>query len=196
MRMLPYGPRAVLAEFDGLDEVMAAAAAWEGAGWPGVVDVVPAARTVLVVHDGTFDTTLLEAPVEPAQRGAGSLVTLEIVYDGVDLPDVADHCGWSIDEVIRRHSSVEHTVAFCGFMPGFAYMVGLPQPLHVPRRATPRERVPAGSVAIAAGFTGIYPRQSPGGWHLVGHTSAVLWDDTAERPALLAPGTRVRFTAR
>ena len=193
MRLLPYGPRAVLAEFDTLDEVMAASAEWGAAAWPGVIDVVPAARTVLVTHDGTFDGAQLTEPRPRAGMATGPLVTLEVTYDGPDLADVAEQVGWSVEEVVRRHTAVEHTVAFCGFMPGFAYMVGLPADLHLPRRATPRERVPAGSVAIAAGFTGVYPRESPGGWHLLGSTTAPLWESDRTPPALLPPGTRVRF---
>ena len=97
---------------------------------------------------------------------------------------------------MRRHSECTYTVAFCGFMPGFAYMVGLPPELHLPRRDTPRTRVPAGAVAIAAEFAGVYPRESPGGWHLLGRTDATLWDETGSVPALLAPGTTVRFRPR
>ena len=98
--------------------------------------------------------------------------------------------------MIALHSGADYTVAFCGFMPGFAYMTGLPAALHLPRRATPRERVPVGAVAIAAEYAGVYPRESPGGWHLLGRTDAVLWDDGREPPALLPPGTRVRFRPR
>ena len=166
MKLLPYGPRAVLVEFEPLEQVMSASAAWTVAEWPAVTDVVPAARTVLVVHDGTFDSGLLAAPDADAPMPVGPLVTLDVTYDGADLQWVADQCGWTVEEVVRRHSAVEYTVAFCGFMPGFPYLVGLPSELHLPRRSTPRERVPAGAVAIAAGFTGVYPCESPGGWHL------------------------------
>lgn len=195
MRLLPYGPRAVLVEFDSLDEVTAAATAWRQASLTGVVDVVPAERTVLVVHDGSLDPRTLEhLPVDGGVcHGAPRLVTIGVRYDGPDLAEVAAACDTTVDEVVRLHCSVDLTVAFCGFMPGFAYMVGLPHALHLPRRATPRTRVEPGSVAIAAGYCGVYPRQSPGGWHLLGTTDTVLWDDTAEPPALLSPGTTVRF---
>ncbi|MDO9175148.1 MAG: carboxyltransferase domain-containing protein, partial [Actinomycetota bacterium] len=116
--------------------------------------------------------------------------------DGDDLHDVAARCGLTPSEVVTLHTSIEYTVAFCGFMPGFAYLVGLPSVLHLPRHATPRTRVPAGSVAIAAEFTGVYPRESPGGWHLLGRTDAALWDDLRTPPALLPPGARVRFRQR
>ena len=118
---------------------------------------------------------------------------LEVVYDGADLEDVAQACELTIRDVIQLHSTADYTVAFCGFVPGFAYLVGLPELLQLPRRSTPRTRVPAGAVAIAAEFTGVYPRESPGGWHLLGRTGMPLWDDSRNPPALLAPGTRVRF---
>ena len=193
MKLLPYGPRAVLAELDSLAEVMATASAWRAGGLPGAIEIVPAARTVLVVHDGTLDLELLVA-AEPGLDVAGSrLVTIDVTYEGDDLAEVAATTGLSVDGVVEMHSAAEYTVAFCGFMPGFAYMVGLPLRLQLPRRATPRTRVPAGSVAIAAEFGGVYPRESPGGWHLLGCTEAELWNDEATPPALLAPGTNVRF---
>lgn len=194
MKLLPYGPHAVLAEFEDLPQVIAAAAAWRSAAWRGVTEIVPAARTVLVVHDGSFDTSLLTGHVSAGTVTSGDTVSLAVRYDGDDLEEVASATGLSVAEVIALHSGATYTVAFCGFMPGFAYMVGLPARLHLPRRATPRTRVPAGAVAIAAEFAGVYPQASPGGWHLLGHTDAVLWDDTRRPPALLAPGTTVRFT--
>lgn len=196
MRLLPYGPRAVLAELDSLDEVMATAAGWRAAGLPGVTDIVPAARTVLVVHDGTLATELL-VEVEPGVAATDPRqVTIDVDYDGEDLADVAAATGLSMDDVVALHSAAEYTVAFCGFMPGFAYMVGLPAALHLPRRPTPRTRVPAGSVAIAAEFSSVYPRESPGGWHLLGRTDAPLWNEQTVPPALLTPGTTVRFRPR
>lgn len=196
MKLLPYGPRAVLAEMDTLDEVMASSAAWRAAGLPGVVEIVPAARTVLVVHDGTFDPATLSAAEAATPLAGGATITIDVDYDGADLAEVAAAVGLTVAEVIEHHTAAEYTVAFCGFMPGFAYMVGLPTLLHLPRRATPRQRVPAGSVAIASEFASIYPRESPGGWHLLGTTDAVLWDDSTTPPALLAPGTTVRFRRR
>lgn len=194
MKLLPYGPQAVLAEFDTLAEVMTAASSWRDAQIHGVIDIVPAARTVLVVHNGALDAADLVAPEGELHPGAGSkLVTLDVSYDGEDLREVARVCGLTAQAVVELHSGVEYTVAFCGFMPGFAYLVGLPPALQLPRRSTPRTRIPAGSVAIAAEFSGVYPRQSPGGWHLLGRTQAVLWDESHTPPALLAPGTRVRF---
>ncbi len=197
MKLLPYGPQAVLAEFDTLEEVTDTAKAWRTMGIAGIVDLVPAARTVLIVHDGSLDTGQLMVPVATIQLATViEPVTIDVVYDGSDLADVAESCGLSIEAVVHLHSSADYTVAFCGFMPGFAYMVGLPPELHLPRRSTPRTRVPAGSVAIAAEFAGVYPRESPGGWHLLGHTDATLWDDARTPPALLPPGTPVRFRPR
>lgn len=196
MRLLPYGPRAVLAELDTLDEVMATAAAWRAAGIPGVVDVVPAARTVLVVHDGRLDTAALVAPPAASPPSDGPLVEVEVDYDGADLDDVAAATGLTTAEVVAAHAGAEYRVAFCGFMPGFSYLVGLDPRLVLPRRATPRTRVPAGAVAIAAGFSAVYPRESPGGWHLLGTTDRRMWDDGRDPPALLPPGTRVRFVPR
>lgn len=196
MKLLPSGPRAVLAEFESLADVMAASAQWRAAPPAGVLDIVPAARTVLVVHDGSLDPAVLrfDAGDHPALHTHS--VLLDVEYDGPDLHDVASRCGLGVDEVVRLHTAGEYIVAFCGFMPGFAYLVGLPAALQLPRRATPRPRVAAGSVAIAAEFAGVYPRESPGGWHLLGHTDAVLWSEAREPAALLAPGTRVRFRAR
>lgn len=195
MRVLPSGPRAVLIELDSLDQVIAAAAAARALELPGIIDVVPAARTVLVRHAGIDLAPVIDAIANaPAvSSDDGALVTIAVRYDGVDLVAVADACGMSVDEVVALHGSVELRVAFCGFLPGFAYLVGLPSQLHLPRLATPRPRVPAGAVAIAGEFASVYPSASPGGWHLLGATDAVMWDDHRDPPALLAPGTRVRF---
>ena len=194
VRLLPYGPRAVLAEYDTLDEVMGVAAELRRRALPGVVEVVPAARTVLVVHDGAvpgLDDVLRNPTAASAPTAAP--VVVPVRYDGQDLADVAARAGLTVDQVVGLHSGAAYTVAFCGFLPGFAYLVGLPPLLHLPRRATPRSRVPAGSVAIAGEFAGVYPSASPGGWHLLGTTDVALWDDSREVPALLAPGTPVRF---
>lgn len=208
MRVLPYGPRAVLVEFDTLDEVLSAADVWRRNPLSGLIEVVPAARTVLLVHDGALDhasVSLVGAThgdEEFSSRSPAvatpstSEVVIPVRYDGLDLADVAAASDLSVDEVVRRHGAARYTVAFCGFMPGFAYLVGLPPELRLPRRATPRSRVPAGSVAIADEYCGIYPQASPGGWHLLGSTGVSLWDDASEPPALLSPGMRVRFVSR
>jgi KipI family sensor histidine kinase inhibitor len=120
-------------------------------------------------------------------------LVIPVRYDGPDLAAVAGAAGLSAGQVVALHSGAVYEVAFCGFAPGFGYLTGLPEPLHMPRRATPRTTVPAGSVAIAAGYAAVYPGASPGGWHLLGATDLILFDPVRDPPALLAPGTRVRF---
>jgi KipI family sensor histidine kinase inhibitor len=161
-----------------------------------VREIVPAARTVLL--DGLDDpvrlaSELSAAEVPPAPPRARDVIELPVRYDGPDLADVAAHWGVSEQEAARIHTATEFTVAFCGFAPGFGYLTGLPARYDVPRRATPRTAVPAGSVGLAGPYTGVYPRSSPGGWQLIGTTDAVLWDHARVPAALLSPGTRVRF---
>jgi KipI family sensor histidine kinase inhibitor len=123
----------------------------------------------------------------------GDEVVIPVRYDGADLAAVAAATGLTVGEVVAAHCGATYRVAFCGFAPGFGYLTGLPERLHVPRRSTPRTRVPAGAVAIAAGYAAVYPRPSPGGWHLLGSTDLVLFDPDRQPPALLAPGNVVRF---
>ena len=130
----------------------------------------------------------------PGEAPPGRQVEIPVVYDGPDLETVAASWGCEVEEVVARHRATEFVSAFCGFAPGFAYLSGLDA--SVPRLATPRTRVPAGSVALAGAWCGVYPVASPGGWQIIGHTDAELWDPGREQPALLAPGTRVRFVAR
>lgn len=166
---------------------------------PGVVDVVPAARTVLVsCTDAAALAGLLERlPAVAAihdDHGADRLV-VPVRYDGADLDAVASAIGATPAEVIQLHVGAEYRVAFCGFAPGFGYLDGLPERLHLPRRPTPRATVPAGSVAIASQYAAVYPRASPGGWHLLGTTDLVLFDPDRDPPALVSPGTVVTFEA-
>ena len=199
MRLLPYGDDAVLVEPDDPAAVLAFAAAAQDD--PEVLEVVPAARTVLVrAPAATLDrlaarwqTAPPTAHSDDAHRPAP--VVLDVDYDGPDLADTAAELAITPEELVRRHAAGEYVVAFCGFAPGFAYLTGLEPALHVARLAEPRTRVPAGSVAIAGEFTGVYPRSSPGGWRLLGRTAAVLWDLDRTPPALLPPGTPVRFRA-
>ncbi|WP_243766893.1 5-oxoprolinase subunit PxpB [Streptomyces sp. GC420] len=163
---------------------------------PGVREIVPAARTVLL--DGLEDPGRLAEElsrwrVPPPRPRSAAVVEIPVRYDGPDLAVVADLWGVTAQEVARVHSAAEFRVAFCGFAPGFGYLTGLPERYAVPRRATPRTSVPAGSVALAGPYTGVYPRSSPGGWQLIGTTETVLWDQDREPAALLSPGTRVRF---
>ncbi len=120
---------------------------------------------------------------------------IDVVYDGADLADVAELTGLDVPGVIEAHTGRPWRCGFGGFAPGFAYLVGGDPRLAVPRRSEPRTRVPAGSVGLAGEFSGVYPRQSPGGWQLIGHTDAVLWDVDRPQPALLMPGMRVQFRA-
>jgi KipI family sensor histidine kinase inhibitor len=196
--VLPYGDRALLVEVADLAAVGAVRAALEGSPLPGQRDLVPAARTVLVVLDrapSALDAATLRrlSTTTPPKSGGKATVELRVIFDGADLAEVAALTGRSASEVVATLTSVELTVAFCGFSPGFGYLAGLPDDLHVPRRATPRTRVPAGSVALAGPFAGVYPQASPGGWQLVGRTDAVLFDVHRDPPALLTPGTTVRF---
>ena len=174
------------------------AAALARAPIAGQEEVVPAESTLLVVTSGALTVQQVLAHLGkigvPAAAGdRGPLVTIDVHYDGPDLSAVATACGLSVDDVVSVHSGADFVVAFCGFAPGFAYLQGLPPRLALPRRATPRVAVPAGSVAIAAQYSAIYPQDSPGGWHLIGHTEHPLFDAEATQPATLTPGTRVRF---
>ncbi len=170
------------------------------AGRPELIDVVPGHRTVLVTWAGQRPHELEElvesalAPGAPPAPGRG--VEIPVVYDGPDLEVVGQLAGLSAEEVIERHAAAEYVVAFIGFAPGFAYLIGGDERLAVPRLAKPRERVPAGSVAVAGPYSGIYPRDSPGGWRLLGRTSLTLFDPERAAPALLASGDRVHFTRR
>jgi len=202
VRCLPAGPNALLVELEDQEAALALAAEIERhrtADWLGRVrDVVPGARTVLL--DGIEDPAAVAAeltgwtvaPLPPAP--AGEAVEIRCRYDGPDLETVAACWGVDPDQVPEVHTSLAHRVAFCGFVPGFAYISGLGARRAVPRLEVPRPSVDAGSVAVAGPYTGIYPRATPGGWRILGHTDAVLWDPERPRPALLAPGTPVRFT--
>ena len=189
-----YGDDALLVEVADHHAALALYRAVRDAG-AAVRDVVPAARSVLL--DGVADLDAVERDLhawEPAAApAAGRVVEVPTVYDGPDLEEVARVWGMTPAEVVATHTGLEHEVAFCGFSPGFAYCAGLPEHLAVPRRHDPRSRVPAGSVAVADRWTGVYPTASPGGWQLVGRTDLVLWDVSREQPATLAPLTRVRF---
>lgn len=199
----PVGLHGLLVECDDLEQVMGLHRALADARPPGVIDLVPAARTILLTFDDTTSHDILAAAVVQAEqlRDTGVFtpattsaeVTIEVTYDGADLAEVAELTGLGVDDSVARHRSAHYVVAFTGFAPGFAYLAGGDPALEVPRRSTPRTRVPAGSVAIAGEFTGIYPRVGPGGWQLIGRTDADLWDLGRDEPALLTPGTRVRF---
>ena len=201
MRLLPSGSNAVLVELDNLDEVRALHTALTEDRPAGVIDLVPAARTVLIVVDpAQTSLTAVEAAIlrtTPRRRhtGEGELLEVPVTYDGEDLDDVARLLRCDVAELVRRHTGEEWTVAFCGFAPGFGYLTSASRSWDVPRRTSPRTRVPAGAVALAGEFSGIYPRESPGGWQLLGRTDLVPFDLSREPAALLRPGVRVRFVA-
>lgn len=214
MRIRPVGAHALLLDCSDADQVEA----WRAELWRrrergdlDAIEIIPAARTVLL--DGLTDpahTAALLGTWDPppsiaatgtsvgtADPGTGSggtgVVEVPVRYNGADLPTVAGYWDVAVPTVVRRLIDTEFRVAFCGFAPGFAYLTGLPVGLAMPRLPTPRPRVPAGSVALAGPYAGIYPTASPGGWLLVGHTDLPLFDVHADPPARLTPGTRVRL---
>lgn len=190
MRVRPCGDAAVLLDCDSPAEARAWFAAFDGQH-----EAVLGARTVLLRGEPARLRAMLEgaAPVTGAVAAAGPTVEIAVRYDGPDLADVARLTGLSESEVVAAHTGTPWVVAFGGFAPGFFYLVGGDPRLQVPRRESPRPRVPAGAVGLAGEFSGVYPRASPGGWRLLGTTDAVLWDSDRAEPALLSPGASVRF---
>lgn len=202
-RLLPYGDRALLLELEDTGAVPAWAAALRQQPADVVGAVVPGGRTVLVVAaDGVSVSALRSAleRVEPSrmeQDGHDSpdeqVVEIAVRYDGPDLAEVAELTGLSPGEVVTAHTGQIWRVAFGGFAPGFAYLLGDDERLRVPRRAESRTTVPAGAVGLADDYSGVYPRESPGGWQLIGTTDRAMWDLDRDPPNLLAPGSQVRF---
>ncbi|GAA5162532.1 5-oxoprolinase subunit B family protein [Ornithinimicrobium tianjinense] len=208
MRLLPMGEEAILVETEDIASVLRLRTlladlveTGEGA-WAQVAELVPAARTVLVVTTPGADLAALAGELRHLDTAAAGdhvaqhapeEVEIVVRYDGPDLEDVAGLTGMTPEEVVAAHTQTPWQVGFGGFAPGFAYLVGGDPRLLVPRRSTPRTKVPAGAVGLAGEFSGIYPRESPGGWQLLGTTDAVLWDADREHPALLRPGAVVRF---
>ncbi|MFC6326893.1 allophanate hydrolase subunit 1, partial [Microbacterium koreense] len=189
----PMGERAFLLELGSPAEVLALHRRLQATRPPGVVDLVPAAGTVLVRIDPAVISIeaarawAMSADAETLPGPTRSMaVDLDITYDGADLDETAALLGLSPDELVRRHTETEWTVAFTGFAPGFGYLVSPEWPFDVPRLPAPRTRVPAGAVGLAGVFSGAYPRETPGGWRLIGTTSATLFDPGAADPALLA----------
>jgi len=204
MQFLPVGPRTLLVELADLDETLALFDALNAAPLPGVVEIIPAARTLMVrtapgvAADGQLAAAILAAaPAPGTQRITGTVETIDLpmVYDGEDLDDVARHLGLSTAEIIAAHQAATWQVGFCGFAPGFAYMTSDDPRFDLPRRSAPRTRIPAGSVALASRFCGVYPQDTPGGWQLIGTTPVPMWDMRRDPPAALRPGMRVRFHA-
>lgn len=208
LRIHDYGDRALLLEFDSTAEVLAWTDAIRGAELLGVLDIVPASRTVLLKLAGPryqaptrqrLSSLRPDPGVELTPPGDGSAdITIDAVYDGPDLAEVARLTGLTPEQVIAAHTGSRWRVGFGGFAPGFAYLVSGDPRLEVPRRSEPRTAVPAGSVGLAGEFSGVYPRQSPGGWQLIGRMSedqAPLWDIDRDDPALLVPGMWIQFRA-
>jgi len=209
VRLLRFGGSGVLVELSSGAQVMAAyrtlRAALADGRLDGVAELVPAARTVLLtaaagtplprdrVRALLASLDELDGSDGPADSTGSAEVVIPVRYDGADLDLVARTAELTVPEVVELHSSTEYTVAFCGFSPGFGYLTGLPEPLRQARLDDARPAVPAGSVALAGEFTAVYPRSSPGGWRLLGHTEEVMFDPSADPPARLAPGDRVRF---
>lgn len=204
MVIRPFGDSALLVEVGALAEVLGLHAAMVASRPRGVRDLVPAARTVLIHVDRAVlplsaarrwieGVDAAGAPAAPGEPAPAEEIEIPVVYDGPDLDETATLLGIGAGELVARHLAARWTVAFTGFAPGFGYLVSADWRIEVPRRATPRARVPQGSVALAGEFTGAYPRETPGGWQLIGTTAAPLFDPLADTPVLLRPGTRVRF---
>ena len=210
VRLLPSGRSALLVECETLDDVIALHDALAASAPVGVVELVPAARTLLVALDPArlplesaaswvraVAMTDAEAAVPAASGGSArpdaEPVVVDVDYRGDDLAETAHLLGVSVEHLVERHVATAWRVAFIGFAPGFGYLVAEDWPFDVPRLDVPRTSVPAGAVGLAGGFSGAYPRASPGGWRLIGRTGAALWDAHAESPALLVPGRPVRF---
>jgi KipI family sensor histidine kinase inhibitor len=198
MRFLPANLDALLVELDDLPQTIALMTSLRAHPIRGIQELVPAARTMLIRYEPSIltpaaiveDLSRRHLVAEVAQDAP--LVEIVVDYHGEDLPEVAELLGLTTKEVIERHCEAEYTVAFNGFAPGFSYLSARAG-LHVPRRRSPRVRVPAGSVALAGEFSAVYPKDSPGGWQLIGTTTATMWDMARDVPALLQPGDRVRF---
>lgn len=199
MRLLPVHRGALLVELDDLQQTLGLLASLQAEPIDGIDEIVPGARTLLLgfrperLPRAALVAQLRSRPLDLCASAAGALVEIPVHYDGEDLAEVAGLLGLGACEVVRRHTGCEWFVAFTGFAPGFAYLSGGDPLLNVPRRASPRTRIPAGAVALAGGFSAVYPKASPGGWQIVGQTSVPMWDLSRDPPALLHPGQRVRF---
>lgn len=202
MRFLPVSLTSLLVELPTLAETSSLFSALQAVALPGIKEIIPAARTLLISfapHEtsatalaGRINQLDLHALVSHSDH----CVEVPVDYDGEDLSDVAALTGLTVAEIIKRHAEADYTVAFCGFAPGFGYLTGGDPALNVPRRKTPRTRIPAGAVAMAGGFTGVYPQSSPGGWQIIGTTTLKMWDLSRTPPALFQPGYHVRFIDR
>lgn len=199
MRFLPVAVAAVLVELDDLPQTLGLLASLQAEPIPGVSEIVPGARTLLIDFDllqlsrAGLIAELSRRPLNLGMAAKGPRVEIPVHYDGEDLAEVADLLRISVDDVIRRHTGSDWFVAFTGFAPGFAYLAGGDPLLNVPRRASPRTRIPPGAVALAGGLSAVYPKASPGGWQVIGQTHLPMWNLERDPPALLQPGQRVHF---
>ncbi len=200
MRVLPAGDRALLVELPDARSRRALDAALRADPPAGLIDQVPAATTVLLRFDRPerlAGAVLGMPPVDPGGArpplDAGEPLLVPTAYDGADIGEVASLLGMGIDGLVAWHTGQVFTVEFGGFLPGFGYLGGADDAPEVPRRRSPRTRIPAGAVALAGRWTGIYPRASPGGWQIIGRTHVPVWDARRDPPGLLTPGRRVRF---
>lgn len=199
MRILPCADSGVLVELDDLRSVIGLYESLRGNLPHGVIDLVPAMRTLLLKLDPhTADIsdvvrTVRDTKVKRSRSENYGLIHVPVIYDGADLGRVSELTGLTESQVVDLHLHSEWYVAFCGFSPGFAYLTGGDERLVVPRITESRTKVPAGSVGLAGSFTGIYPRKSPGGWQLIGHTDMTIWQVDHSPPTALMPGVRVKF---
>ncbi len=208
MRIGSYGTQALLVELDSAAEAAALRKRLDEAPLPGTVETMPGLRTVLVRFDPSVTAaasmanrlTAVELGRARADDPAGAddaaePVQVRVAYDGPDLDDVAKYTGLTVDEVIAAHQAITYRVALIGMAPGFYFLAGGDERLQVPRRPSPRPRVPRGALGLAGAFTGVYPKAGPGGWQLIGRVLDDLWHPTRLPAALLAPGAAVRLTA-
>ncbi|WP_304351259.1 urea amidolyase family protein [Comamonas testosteroni] len=199
MRFLPVNRHAILVELADLQQTLVLLGALQASPIEGVQELVPAARTILVqfaphiIGAAQLVRRIAACDLSGSVQRSDVLVQIPVRYDGEDLAEVAQILGITAEEVVRRHTGSEWSVAFTGFAPGFAYLSGGDPVFNVPRRATPRTKVPAGAVALAGSFSAVYPQASPGGWQIIGVTDAAMWDLARDLPALLQPGYRVQF---
>ena len=199
MRFLPVNRQAILVELADLQQTLVLLGALQASPIEGVQELVPAARTILVqfaphvIGAAQLVRRIAACDLSGSVQRSDVLVQIPVRYEGEDLAEVAQILGITTEEVVRRHTGSEWSVAFTGFAPGFAYLSGGDPVFNVPRRATPRTRVPAGAVALAGSFSAVYPQASPGGWQIIGITDAAMWDLARDLPALLQPGYRVQF---
>lgn len=200
MRFLTVNLDSMLVELADLAQTLALLNSLQSEPLTGVEELVPGARTVLIRWRPAATTMarlreeILRRDLSQSTRVAGRLIEIPVHYQGEDLAEVAALLGISPAELIARHTGAEYSVAFTGFAPGFAYLSGGHTSFDdMPRRATPRTRIPAGAVGLAGRFSGVYPQASPGGWQIIGQTPEAMWDLSRAQPALLQPGDRVRF---